>query len=85
MVKQKPEAGPGPGDPGPAEMVGDAPELPYLPGTWHGMAQYRCRECPFDALEEETILEHIAAHLVEEPAFSGGGLILMADKYGNQK
>jgi hypothetical protein len=47
----------------------DEPELPYLLGTWHGMTQYRCRECPFDALEEET----------------GSGLVLVADKNGNLK
>lgn len=75
-----------PGRPPAAEEVAaDAPELPYLLGTWHGLTQYRCRECPFDALEEETIIEHIAAHWVEDAARPGSGLVLVADKNGNLK
>lgn len=78
------------------KIADDAPELPYLLGTWHGLTQYRCRECPFDALEEETIIEHSAAHWVEEQAQDlqaaresqappGRGLIAVADKNGNPR
>ena len=74
----------------------DAPELPYLLGTWHGMTQYRCPQCPFDALEEEAIIEHIASHWVETEAADletareqlrppGSGLIAVADRNGNPR
>lgn len=77
------------------------PELPYRLGTWHGMTQYRCPQCPFDALEETTILEHIAGHFVAEALAAsaadlqaaqeaqeqaaGSGLVLVADKNGNRR
>ena len=45
-----------------------APEirLPYILGQWSGLPQYKCRQCPFDSLDEIAILEHIAGHMVAE-------------------
>lgn len=82
MVKGKAEQeDPGRADPAPAEE----PKLPYLLGKWHGMTQYRCPQCPFDSLEEEAILLHIAMHYVDDAAAPGSGLVLVADKSGNVK
>lgn len=52
----------------PVPIWGTATEarLPYVLDQWSGLPQYRCPHCPFDSLDEGTILEHIAAHLVAE-------------------
>lgn len=31
------------------------PDQPFLLGTWEGLAQWRCRFCPWDTLEGEAV------------------------------
>jgi len=31
----------------------------YTVSRWKGLTQYRCRMCPFDTLDEKTIIRHI--------------------------
>ncbi len=70
------------------------PRLPWTMGTWAGLAQWRCRVCPFDALSEAEMVAHVAAHVaarsetglsvsMEPPAGPSG--VLVADKYGNER
>lgn len=62
-------------------------DLPYRLGTWCGMVQYQCPHCAFDALDEETILEHLATrhepvHNEAEGREMSG--VLTADRWGNE-
>ena len=71
-------------------------DIPYTTGEWCGYRQLRCKQCPYDVLDdgskdaEAVIMEHIAtAHQPappEPPAPTplGGPKILIADKSGRE-
>lgn len=58
----------------------------YAVGEWSGQPQYKCKLCPFDAMRQEAILQHIEQvhfpKFLSEPARTPSG-ILVADKNGN--
>jgi len=55
----------------------------YTVGTWSGMPRYQCNACPFDSLDEDTIIEHyMNQHAILPPTPSG--LVLVADKNGRE-
>lgn len=70
----------------------------YTIGEWCGYTQYRCKECPFDVLIDDTrtaeeaeeqmymhwLRRHHRPEPVPEPTPLGGGNILIADKSGRE-
>lgn len=40
----------------------------YTLGTWKRFTQYKCSLCPFDSLDEESIISHInERHIIQPP------------------
>ena len=54
----------------------------YTVGKWKRFAQYKCKECPFDSLDEKQIKEHVLKHMTRaikpkvKPKF--------VDRFGNE-
>jgi hypothetical protein len=67
----------------PAPEAAPSVELPYAVKSWMGMPLYCCRECAFDALEEETVLVHIAEHMALRESRLATARVFVADKNGN--
>jgi hypothetical protein len=67
----------------PAPDAAQGVKLPYTLKTWMGLPLYCCPECAFDALEEETILFHIAEHMARRESRLATATVFVADKNGN--
>lgn len=61
------------------------PEVPFELGTWKGLTQWRCRQCPWDTLNgAEAVLAHIQE--VHQPPLRPPSppLIAIADRWGHE-
>lgn len=55
----------------------------YSIGEWHGIKRFECKLCPFDVLEDESLIqEHLKMHLPPPPA---AALVLVAKRDGTEK
>lgn len=58
------------------------PDPLYELGSWAGLAQWRCRLCPWDTLDgESAMLAHLASR--HAPGKAQPGLIQTYDRWGN--
>ena len=68
-VSNQPSLEPGQGDPAPTQPAVE--DIGYTVGLWAWKDQYRCKQCEFDTLNLDAMLEHLvnvhAVFLLEEP------------------
>lgn len=68
--------------------------LPYTVRAWGGLPLFCCGFCPFDAFDEDSILEHYATRHSSAVSDGSGGSdgsrgsdesrVLVADRYGQE-
>lgn len=62
-VSDQPDLKPGQGDPAPTQPA--AEDIGYTVGLWAWKDQYRCKQCDFDTLNLDVMLDHLVqAHAV---------------------